>query len=628
MRKGTLFILSLIFAGFSINAQEIPVDSFTVRSLNEIIIQQDRLPISFSKQNRNIILLDREVIKALPVKSVNELLTYVSGVDIRQRGPWGAQADVGIDGGTFDQTLVLVNGIKMTDPQTGHNMMNLPVSLSAIERIEILKGAAARIYGINALNGVINIVTKKPEGNGVTLHAFTGSSFQKDTSNQKIFGGLGLDATVNISGKKVNHLFSMDYTQTSGYRYNTALKNGKAFYQNNIDLGNNKTLSFLGGFVSNDFGANGFYAAPKDKESNEKVETAIAGTYATLPINKHWTLKPRISYRYNHDDYIFIRQKPEVYRNRHATNVLDVELNNTFFTGIGNFGLGGEVRNEAIHSNSLGRHHRMNYGFFSEYSFNKVPDLLVNIGAYTNYNSDFGWQFLPGIDAGYTIKKNIRIFANAGTGQRLPTYTDLYYKGPANIGNDQLRPEHSTNIESGVKYNSTALNASVSYFYRNTSDFIDWVKDSLSQPWQPQNFSKIKTHGLSFSADYRLLGPNNTGDVSLLTGLSYTWLNPRVSLSGKDNKISQYALENLRNQLTARTSLTFINKYHFTLAARYQQRVHYKEYLLLDARVAITSGKFEFYSDLSNITNVSYVEAGAVPMVGRWFTAGVKWSSF
>jgi iron complex outermembrane receptor protein len=628
MQRSTLFILALIVSSFPMYAQVTRIDSFPVRSLNEVVIQQDRLPMLFSKQNRNIILLDKEVIKTLPVKSVNELLTYVSGVDVRQRGLWGAQADISIDGGTFDQTLVLINGIKITDPQTGHNMMNIPVSVSAIERIEILKGAAARIYGINALNGVINIITKKPEGNGVSLHAFAGSSFQKDTSNQKLFGGAGLDATVNMSGKKVNHLLSMGYTQTSGYRYNTALKNGKAFYQNNIDLGNNKTLSFLGGFVSNDFGANAFYAAPADKETHEKGETAIAGAYAVLPINNTWTVKPRISYRYNHDDYIFIRQKPEVYRNRHATNVLDMELNNTFFTGIGNFGLGAEVRNEAINSNSLGRHNRMNYGFFSEYSFNKVKDLLVNIGAYTNYNSDFGWEFLPGIDAGYTIKKNVRVFANAGTGQRLPTYTDLYYKGPSNIGNDQLQPEHSTNVEAGVKYNSTALNASASYFYRNTSDFIDWVKDSLNQPWQPQNFSKIKTRGLSFSADYRLLNAEDAGDFSLLTGLSYTWLNPKVSHSGKSNKISQYALENLRNQLTARASLAFVNKYHLTLAARYQQRVHYKDYTLLDARVAVTCKKFEFYSDLSNITNVSYIEAGAVPMVGRWFTAGVKWSSF
>ena len=125
--------------------------------------------------------------------------------------------------------------------------------------------------------------------------------------------------------------------------------------------------------------------------------------------------------------------------------------------------LGLELRNEAINSNSLGKRSRINYGFFGEYSFNKIQKLLINVGAYTNYNSDFGWQFLPGVDIGYNVHNNFRLFANAGTGQRLPTYTDLYYKGPGNIGNDQLKPEHSFHSEAGVKYNSGSLNASLKH---------------------------------------------------------------------------------------------------------------------------------------------------------------------
>jgi iron complex outermembrane receptor protein len=307
--------------------------------------------------------------------------------------------------------------------------------------------------------------------------------------------------------------------------------------------------------------------------------------------------------------------------------VLDAELNNTFYTGVGNFGVGLEAATEAINSNSLGKHTRMNYGYFAEYSFNKIKNFLLNIGAYTNYNSDFGWQFLPGVDAGYTLKKNLRVFANAGTGQRLPTYTDLYYKGPVNIGNDQLKPERSVHMEAGIKYNSALLNASASYFHRNTSDFIDWVKDSINQPWQPQNFTEIRTNGISFMADYRLSDPQKSF-FSALIGLSYTWLNLRIAPSAKSDKISQYALENLRNQLAARATLSFNNHYEFTFTAKYQQRVNSKDYILLDSRIAYTAKRYTIYGDFNNISNVTYIEAGAVPMVGRWATFGVKWQIF
>ena len=174
----TTFIVTSSFAQVS---RELTNDTNDIMSLNEISVQGNRIQIPFSKQNRNVTIIDEAIIASLPVKSVNELLFYVGGVDVRQRGPWGTQADIRLDGGTFDQTLILLNGIKITDPQTGHNMMNLPVSLNTIQRIEVLKGAAARIYGINALNGAINIITKQPGQNGMEWNLYAGSSFKKDT---------------------------------------------------------------------------------------------------------------------------------------------------------------------------------------------------------------------------------------------------------------------------------------------------------------------------------------------------------------------------------------------------------------------------------------------------------------
>ncbi len=625
--KSTAVLFIIILFVHNVNAQtQDKRDNIadTSQTLNEIIIQWSRLQIPFSKQNRNITIIDQKVIQALPVKSVNELLQYVAGIDVRQRGPRGVQADISIDGGTFDETLVLLNGIKVTDPQTGHNMMNLPVSTLAIERIEILKGAAARIYGVNALNGAINIITLQPRYTGIDMDIHSGSSFQKDTSTGKLFAGYGVDVTAGIHGKKINQFISASQNHSSGYRYNTAFDNQRVFYQNTIAAGSENKVNVMAGYVNNDFGANAFYAAPADMESKEHVETAIAAITSVLNINANWIFRPRLSYRYNKDDYIFKRHNPSYYRNIHQTNVWDLELNNTIKSKVGDFGLGLEIRGEAINSNSLGKRSRMNYGFFGEYSFNKVEKLLVNAGAYINYNSDFGWEVLPGIDAGYDVTNKIRLFVNAGAGQRLPTFTDLYYKGPSNIGNPELIPEESFHSEAGLKYNDASLNVSLSYFHKNVSEFIDWVKNDISDPWQPENFQRIKTDGISFSSDYRITD-NEVSAFSWLTGLSFTWLSPRIE-SAHPEMISHYALNNLRNQAVVFSNISYRDKYHFTLTARYQQRIQYKDYFLLDAKAGVSLSGFDIYIEANNLTNVTYVEAGAVPMPGRWATLGLKWN--
>jgi len=603
---------------------------YFIRPLNEITIRENRLQIPFAEQNRNIRILDQSLIRTLPVKSVNELLSYVSGVDVRQRGPWGVQSDIGIDGGTFDQTLVLIDGIKVSDPQTGHNMMNIPLPLEAIERIEVLRGPAARIYGVNALNGAINIITKKPEHTGVVANVYAGSSFNRDSSSQQLYGGYGVQLAGSIDGEYVRHYLAVSREQASGYRYNTAFHNSRLFYQNNIELGRGSALQFMGGLVDNAFGANGFYSAPADKESKETVQTGLAALGAVVQVNAAWTLRPRISYRYNHDDYVFIRQQPEYYHNRHETHVIDGELNNTFETDLGTFGLGLELRNERINSSNFGNWQRSNYGFYGEYSFNRVKNLLLNIGAYANYNSLFGWRVMPGIDVGYRVYHNWRVFANAGMGQRLPTYTDWYYKGPQNIGNDQLKPEYTYSAEGGAKYNDRRLNAAASYFYRRTEGFIDWVKDTVTAPWQPLNFHTIHTQGITLAADYRWRSESGAdAPLGLITGLSYTYLHSAIrdeASPGDRQKLSRYALEYLRHQFCANINAEFFRSLTLTLTGRYQQRINYRDYALLDLRLAYTRRTFSVYADVTNLTNVQYIEAGAVPMPGRWVTIGLKWA--
>src|SRR5699024_2127659 len=145
-----------LFTAFSAFSQERDsLTGFYDNELKEVIIQGNRIQVPFNQSARDIQVITQQQIEALPAKSLNEVLSYIGGVDIRQRGPFGTQTDISIDGGTSEQTLVLINGVKMIDSQTAHNMMNIPVPLTAIERIEVLRGAAARIYGINSLTGAI-----------------------------------------------------------------------------------------------------------------------------------------------------------------------------------------------------------------------------------------------------------------------------------------------------------------------------------------------------------------------------------------------------------------------------------------------------------------------------------------
>ena len=609
----------------SVNAQlpSLNMKGDTINKLNEVVVKENRLQFPFSTQNRNIWIIDGEKIKTLPARSVAELLSYVSGVDVRQRGPGGLQADISIDGGTFDQSLVLINGIRVSDPQTGHNMMNLPISMDDIDHIEVLRGSASRVYGINALTGAINIVMRNATQTGVTANVFAGSSFKDNPSGSKYYN-YGVRATGNLVLNASSHLLSAGQEAGNGYRYNTAFNNQKVYYQGKYAVGKTDVIDVLAGYVHNSFGANAFYSAPGDKEAEETVKTALASISYTTKLTENWTIVPRFSYRNNVDDYLYIKQTPDKFHNHHKTNVLNAELNNTIQTRIGTFGLGLEARTERINSTNLGKRNRNNAGVFGEYKFEPVEHLLINAGIYTNYNSDYGWQAFPGLDAGYNFYGNWRVFVNVGTGQRLPTYTDLYYKGPTNIGNDQLKPEQSKYAEAGLKFNNERLALNASYFVRRIDHLIDWVKTLQTDPWQPQNFSQANTKGFTLSGDYTVVPVSENTLSNVRLGMSYTNLDPGFKKTLSTAVFSRYALESLRNQLSSMVSADLYQLLSLTLTTRYCERISYKDYMIMDARLTFKQKHYDIYADGANLFNVQYIEAGAVPMPGSWFTMGLK----
>lgn len=635
MNKHTLYIVLATLASthqlaarsqsiYTIRAKT--ADSTSI-ALNEVLITENRLQIPFSRLNRNVQLMDRQLIDALPARSLNELLGYANGVDIRQRGPFGTQADLSIDGGTFEQTLVLVNGVKILDSQTGHNSLNLPIPTDAIERIEVIRGPAARIYGTNSLTGAINIVTKKPEDGKLTVHAYGGSSFRTDTAGKgNLFHGRGAQIGWHAVRSRHRHSVHGGHDSGNGYRYNTAFKNSRLYYQGDVDLNDDNGLAVMAGYVSSDFGANGFYAAPGDVESQEIVQTVLASLGLRSQLAERIVLSPRVSYRYGYDDYRYYRHDLSRARSRHYTHTLNAELNGTVHTPVGDVGLGLESRHERIASSNIGRHARNNYGLYTEFRTERLRNAWLNVGAYFNYNSDYGWQVFPGIDVGYRLDEAWRLVAHAGTGQRIPSFTDLYLdQRPGNLGNPLLSSENSWQAEVGIRHDGSRWQLDAGYFLRRISDFIDWVRQSSEQPWQPMNFAGTQTHGAVFSYRYRL--SSSVRPTQWNVALGYSFLSPSFERTDDTRYQSKYAIESLRHQLIGRVHMSH-QRLSAMAAVRVHERISYKRYAVADMRIAYDAQPIRVYLDMQNMGDVTYIEAGAVPMPGRWFSVGVHYDVY
>lgn len=613
-------LLAVICAGTAHAQQSNAID------LDSVVVHENRIQTLYGNQNRNIQIIDSKQIQALPVKSTIELLSYIAGVDLQQRGPWGAQADVSIQGSTFDEVLVLIDGVKMNDPQTGHNMLNLPLPLSSIDHIEVVYGPASRVYGIDALAGAINIITKIPAHNEVDAQIYSGSSFKQDTSTGKTYIGWGAQASAAIAGKDQSHTISIGHDESNGYRYNTGFNDTRLFYQDHFILSSKSSIEAMAGYAYDHYGANGFYAAPTDVNSVETVQTAIGSIAYTYHPNKRFTITPRISYRYGKDDYIFVKQDPSLYENVHETNVVTGEVQSTYQFSHGTLGAGIELRTEEINSTNLGYHHRDDLGIYAEYKHYFSDKFNASAGLYGNYNSDYDFEVFPSADLGYRFVPHWKLFANASTGERLPTYTDLYYVSPANIGNANLQPEHTSYAEGGLQYDESLFNASLSYFYKHTTNFIDWEKVNLTDPWQPVNDPAVNTPGIDARFSYQLgraLRLPTAYDL-VLNG-SYMYLDQTIQPS--EGRLSEYTIQALRHQLVMSLRSILFHHLQFDFNARYQQRISANDYTLLDARIGYIFKQWDIYADVNNILDTQYREIGTVPLPGRWFTLGVKFNA-
>lgn len=603
--SGVLVILCLLQTS-GVVAQPISSDTF---DLKEAIVTGDRIQSTVFNTNAGVLVIDRATIDKIPARSVNELLTYVSGLDLRQRGAMGVQGDISLRGGTFEQTLVMLNGVKISDPQTGHHQLNLPVNIENIERIEVVYGAASRKYGQNAFTGAINIITKPAKRDGLKVSGFYGD-----------WNLLGGNASVNFGSKTSRHLISVDRIQSGGYRHNSDFNTTTAFYQSSIETGKGP-LEVMTGLSIRKFGANGFYASPNYRDQYEETSTYFGAIQSEHKNNK-WRIIPRTYFRFHQDYYSLIREKPEVYKNNHKTMVAGAEVHATRSNRWGVSGVGLDYRYEEINSTNLGNHFRNLFGVFVEHKYEKNR-WNISPGIYANYYSEWGLKFFPGVDAGYRLNANHRFFGNVGKSYRIPTYTDLFYVGPTNIGNENLQPEMAFSYEVGWKYYSPTAQAQLSLFQRDGRQIIDWTRTTDTLPWKPENLNQVIFNGLEFSSSLPY-GKWLSWEKSAHLMLSYTYLDAKILLP--DDVISRYALENLRHQFIVRLVNQWPLQLHSQCIMRVLERVNAPNYFVLDSRVSRQHKQWLFYAEATNIMNQKYTEAGFVPMPNRWIRGGFSYA--
>lgn len=595
--------MSALVFSLGVNAQT----DTTTQDLGEVLIQENRIQIPFSKQSRNISLVSKLQLETTPARSLAEVLSFVPGVDIRQRGVTGVQSDVSIRGGSFEQTLMLLNGIKLSDPQTGHHMMNIPVPLVNIDRVEVLKGPASRVFGQNAYAGAINVITELSDKRYARIQGYAGDFGMK---------GINFAGSLPVGNYKQN--LAISYDDSNGHWYNSDYQVSNFFYEGGADLNDNNELKGMIAYTDRSFGANGFYSS-SFPDQWESVQTTLASLSHTLTLNNFY-LNTRGYFRRNQDEYVLKRNEPSFYQNFHTTDVYALEANGKFDTKLGTTGFGVETRKEAIESTNLGNRDRVLTGIFLEQMVNFGSKVDLRAGVYSNYYSEYGWKHFPGAELGFQATTDLRLYSGYGISYRIPTYNDLYYVGPTNIGNDQLVPEQAQNFEIGAKWSKSGIFAELVYFNRSTDNLIEWTRPNADTPWQPQNFSEVKFNGIEASLNYRF-SPNGRTIQIKEFNLSYNYIN--ADLINQPGIETRYALTALKNQLIGGVLIRVGQKLEWNTKMRNVERMNQDPYFLLGMRADYNrTGKIGFFAEASNITGTDYVEAGTVQMPGRWFRAG------
>ena len=604
MNQSKLLIIAILILHLNLFSQ----DKKEIQALDTVLIKSTRIDLPFKENARTIQVISAEFIKNSAATNVADLLQQVAGVDIRRRGTAGSQADLYIRGGGFDQTLLLIDGIKMDDAQTGHHTMNAALPIEVIERIEIIKGPAARVFGQNAFTGAINIVTKSTLANTASVNIEAGS-----------FGQLNGSVTVGKEFENSSIIAHVGILTSDGYRHNSDYEN-KNYLLKGVFNKKEQPIEVIATFFDKKFGANGFYASATATEQYEETQSSLFGASTTFRAEK-FKITPRVYWKRGQDEYVYIRDNPSVYRNLHITNKVGVETNASYTSDAGITGFGVDISRVFISSNNLGKRNRTMVNLFLEHRFKALNDKLdITPGIAVTYFSDFKFHAFPGLDIGFKLSDNLKAYGNLGVTYRIPTYTDLYYNDRSTIGNSNLKPEEAFAQEIGLKFNSGRFTSSVAIFNRDADNLIDFIRPDVTSKYEATNIAKVNTKGFELNTDYRF----KLNEFNQTLSFGYNYLNDDILDQNKD--LSRYSLNTLKHQFITRFESKLFKNVRQNIIYKHAERTIGTSYNVWDASVIVAVNKFNFTVTANNIFNAEYIESGFVPMPPSSLLFGLRYN--
>lgn len=635
MKKLTLFA-AILMATTPTYSQDTTV--IKTIDLSAAEVTGTRAPLPADKAVRLVQVLDRQAIQASSAQSVNDLLKQVAGVDVRQRGAFGIQTDISVNGGTEDQLTVLLNGINISNPHTGHLTFDLPVNIDDIERIEVIEGGASRVYGCQAFSGAINIVTRTDNDNHLQAHAYGGS-----------YGTAGANAGLTLTTSDFNNRLSGGYVRSDGGTYNDDFNKANAYWRGRYSS-DHIQATIQAGLSTMNYGANTFYGTGSDSqyEENRRYLVSASAEYkgqVNIPVQLYWNRSL--------DHYVWMRATPEAYQNFHQTNVYGANAGVNTTWALGKTAIGIELRRENILSTRLGKelpegeqhkvpgHNayykykdgRTNLGLYLEHNI-LIDNATISLGLLANDNTAVtgGMRLYPGIDISWRLGQ-MKLFASFNQSLRTPTYTDLYYNGPGLEGNSQLKPEKSTDWHVGASFTAEGFNTQVKAFYRKGTDMINWVKKTGETVYTTAN-SDIDNIGAEMltSVDLARLLPS-TPLRQLTLGYCYNFKH-RVNteqqasyasrLTFLRHKLTATLQHNIFSHLDAQWILTLKNRHGEFDNAKTGQTQKYGTFATLDLKLTWTRPHYSLYLQANNLTDYAYYDFANIQQPGLWFMGGLK----
>lgn len=635
--------------------------------LDELQVMGTRAQVTVKETPRIVKVISREDIQQAEATTVNDLLKSATGVDVRQRGGFGVQTDISINGGTFDQITILLNGINLSNPQTGHNAADFPVSLNDIDHIEILEGPAARVIGSSAFSGAINIVTRALAAPGQPDNLKTKASTHTAGwlgAEGGSFGSIGAEGGISLTtsprpaagGNLLFSQLSAGYLQSDGGTENSNFRKRRLYYQGAL-RNNGFNLRWQAGIASQDYGANTFYSAKFNnqyEETRRYIGSLNADWRLRLSPQATLLLAPSLYGHRNYDHYQLIRGQTgaQAGENYHRMDVFGALMNTSLRYAWGASAMGIDIRQENILSTAYGnplphdgqqaikgsdrnytrQGKRTNTSLFAEQNI-RLGRLSLSAGLLYHRVSALSaalqatssWS--PGIDLSYEPGARWRLFASWNKALRVPTYTDLYTDNVAQQGDLTLKAERNSTFRLGSRYHSNALEAILSAFHSKGTNLIDWVYETPADTrYHALNIGKLNNMG--FGLDLRLRPATLFGCLQGLDprlDVGYAYLHQTHETTHTIHR-SLYALEYLRHKFTATLGHRICRRLSATWSLRWQQRMNgYHPYAKLDARLTWDAPRCMLYLKADNLTAHRYYDLGAVRQPGLWLMAGARW---